>query len=107
MGKGLITPDNLPYVIAALLSPGAAYFLKEAVKGMIDWRRGATQEDKNVLLDTLAQLKRCSEDRDKAYDERDHYRRQVARRDYLLLLNNITLPNDERGLYVVESDRSP
>lgn len=90
----LLTAQNLPWVLGAVLSPGAAYFISAAIRGIIDWRKGASEEDKNLLLDTLAQLERCNRDRDTARDQADRYRQQVGRRDYQLLSHGMEPPDD-------------
>lgn len=90
----LLNADNLPVIIGIVISANGLYFLKEIIDAVRAWRKGASDKERNILLDTLAQLERCNQDRDTAADERDRYRQQVGRRDFLLLRNGIDPPND-------------
>lgn len=90
----LLTADNLPVIIGIVLSAHVLNWLRELIQTFITWRRGASEKEKSILADTLAQLERCSRDRDRVTDERDRYRQALGRRDYLLLANGIPLPDD-------------
>lgn len=93
--KDLLTADNLPIILGIVLSATVLNWLRDVWTAFWTWRGRASQKEKNILLDTLAQLERCNHDRDEASDERDAYRRQVGRRDYLLLKAGIDPPADE------------
>lgn len=90
--KQLLNADNLPLVIGSLISVPGFYFFREMVRAIVAWRKGADAKEHGILLDTLEQLARCNEHRDRAYDERDRYRRQVGRRDHIILSAGLPLP---------------
>lgn len=92
--KDLLTADNLPTILAIVLSATVLNWLRDVWAAFWTWRKGASKKGENILIQTLAQLERCNHDRDIAEDERDLYRQQVGRRDYLLLKHGIELPDD-------------
>lgn len=92
--NGLITADNLPVIIGIVLSANVLYFIREMVIAVQTWRKGASERARDLLMETLAQLERCHNDRDKAQTERDTYLRQVGRRDYILLAHGIEPPTE-------------
>jgi hypothetical protein len=93
---GLLTADNLPVILGIVLSATVLNWVRDVVSAFVTWRKGASEKERNIIRDTLAQLERCNHDRDNATDERDEYRRAVGRRDYLLLANGIPLPDDSQ-----------
>lgn len=101
---GLLTADNLPTILAIVLSATVLNWLRDVWAAFWTWRKGASEKERNVLLDVLAQLERCHQDRDHAANDRDAYRRQVGRRDFLLLKNGIDPPADETG--ILDDDHS-
>lgn len=94
---GLLTAENLPVILALILSGPVLIFIRDMVGMFRTWRKGASEKEKNILTDALTALDRCHHERDAASNERDAYRRMVGRRDYLLLKHGIKLPNDNGG----------
>lgn len=92
--NGLLTPENLPVIIGLVLSANGVFFVKELINTVRAWRAGASERARDLLMETLMQLERCNHERDRASKERDTYLRQVGKRDYLLLVNGLAIPED-------------
>ena len=97
-----ITEDNLPQIAAAVFSMTTVYLLRDVFKNWRWWRKGASQREKDTIAYTAHQLERCNEELDETQIERDHYLRQVGRRDHIILSNGLRVPHDGR-----RPDRNP
>lgn len=100
---GLLTADNLPVIISIVLGTTFLTWLRDIIDLIRAWRRGASEKERNLLKDALSQLEDCRGDLEETEDERDAYRRQVGRRDFLLLKAGIEPPNDGTGHGVDDS----
>lgn len=98
----LITQDNLPTVISAVLGINTVYILRDAFKNLRLWRKGATERERGIMAYTVEALEKCHDELDQTQDERDEWRQKVGRRDHIILANGLPLPRD--GRRGIESD---
>lgn len=89
-----ISEENFPQIVAAVLSINTVWILRDVLKNWRWWRTGATEKEKSAIRYAAEELARCHKELSRTQDERDYYRRQVGRRDHLLLSNGIELPQD-------------
>lgn len=92
----VITADNIGTILTILISTTGLYFLRELFKNFWKWRKGASYREREVIQFTLDQLEKCHDDLEVAENERDAYRRQVGRRDHVILAAGLQLPRDTR-----------
>lgn len=99
---GLLTEENLPTVISAVLGINTVYILRDVFKNLRLWRKGASERERGILAYTVEALGKCHDELDQTQDERDEWRQKVGRRDHIILANGLTLPRD--GARGIESD---
>lgn len=93
----LLTEENLPTIVGILISTQGVYMAREVFKNFRLWRKGASAREREVMQFTVDQLEHCNDELDQTQNERDEYRRQVGRRDHVILSNGLPLPYDGTG----------
>lgn len=86
--------DAVTTILALVISANGVYFLRNLFKGIQAWRRGSSERERDILQYVIDQRDAAVAKLTTAEDERDRYRRMVARRDYALLSHDLAIPND-------------
>jgi len=86
--------DAVTTILALVISANGVYFLRNLFKGIQAWRRGTSEREKDILQYVVDQRDTAVAKLATAENERDRYRRMVARRDAALLRHDVPLPDD-------------
>jgi hypothetical protein len=92
----VVTAENLPQILGAILTINTVYILRDVLKNWRWWRKGVTVKEKDAIAYTVAQLEACHIELAETQRERDHCFRQVGRRDRVILSHGLRVPKDER-----------